>query len=107
MNRILTKKGKGYIKMKKTLSFVLAIVMIAMVFATIPFTAFAAEETTTPTSPDDVVMKVYTVEGETKTLVKDIKRSELGNFGEGNKIGGTETAAGKNVVVDILLAVLP
>ena len=55
--------------MKKFLSLVLATIMVAMVFATIPFSAFAAE---TPVADDDIVAQI--VVGETTT---DVKRSEF------------------------------
>ena len=90
--------------MRKILSLMLAIVMVAMVFATIPFSVFAADETTTPTeSPDDIVMKVYIDEGETKTLAEEIKRSAIGNYGENNMIGANITSTGKSVYVEILM----
>ena len=54
--------------MRKSISLILAIVMIAMVFATIPFTAFAADETTTtpPAVADNVIAQITGSDGTVK-----------------------------------------
>ena len=88
--------------MRKSISLILAIVMIAMVFATIPFTAFAADETTTQPSDEDIVAEVW-VEG-AESAAAQIKRSEfVANFVSGaNHILKKEGILGNNVTVKLL-----
>ncbi len=96
--------------MKKRISLIIAIVMIAAVFATaIPFAAFAAE------SPDDIVAELW-VEGES-TAAYRVKRSEFAEkfkyvseetpnlaVTEGN-ITAIEAAKGHNFTVKLLMDV--
>ncbi len=85
--------------MKKRISLILAIVMIAAVFATaIPFVAFAEE------SPDDIVAEVW-VEGASSAAIQ-IKRSEFASkfaTQDTNNASIAEGVIGNNVTIKILM----
>ena len=86
--------------MKKRFSLLLAVVLVvAMLLPLIPVISIPAAA-----ADDDIVMEVYVVEGDTKTLVKSIKRNEVDSAlpESGSNVINTNTGAGKDVIVEVL-----
>ena len=91
--------------MKKRLSLILAVIMMAtLICSVIPFSAAAAELPAAPEiaegSADDIVAKIYTEDGQN---LKQIKRSEFATtFANGSSIAQSAPYVGANYTVEIL-----